>query len=359
MRIGLMLHPVGEKEAGGLGRFVYMLAKTLVEAYPEHHFILFSKKPLPSGMCFNAKNWENVSRGGGFLWIDRVLFSGPRTDVTIFFTPMMPLFFRPRRSIVFALDFAYLAFAGTPREWIRAKLLFLLHAITLWKATNIVAISEETKQNAMRYFRLPSSKITVAHIGYFPFSGERTPMEIPRPFFLFAGVLKARKNVAGVIRAFARFHPSHPDFSLLIAGKRSGAYYESLVTLARALGAHDSVRFLGYVTDEELAYLYTEATGLVFPSFVEGFGMPVLEAMHLGAPVITSQTGALAEVAGDAALLVDPHDPDHIARAMSALADDAPLRESLRVKGRARSKQFSWAAAAVRLIEIARGLYKG
>ena len=176
------------------------------------------------------------------------------------------------------------------------------------------------------------------------------PLPVPENFFLFAGVLKERKNVLGIVRAFSLFHATHPNFFLVIAGKKEGAYYKSVVRLVAELGIDSHVRFMGYVSNEELAYLYAKATALVFPSLIEGFGMPVLEAMHAGLPVVTANTGSLAEVAGDAALLVDPRDPSDIAGALSSLAHDGALRDSLRARGYARAAQFSWEQSARKLL---------
>ena len=145
-------------------------------------------------------------------------------------------------------------------------------------------------------------------------------------------------------------------YELLIAGKRGGVYAESLVRLAHELGVEKRVRFLGYVTDAQLAYLYDKARTLVFPSFIEGFGMPVLEAMHAGLPVITSNRGALAEVAGDAALLVDPACPEDIAAAMNRVVIDETLYQELKGKGLARAEQFSWRKTAKEILEIVNDL---
>jgi glycosyltransferase involved in cell wall biosynthesis len=164
------------------------------------------------------------------------------------------------------------------------------------------------------------------------------------------------KDLSRVVKAFAEFHAAHPEYALVIAGKTEGAYYQSLVALAATLSISDSVRFIGYVSDDELAYLYAKARALVFPSLLEGFGMPVLEAMEKGLPVVTSNDGSLAEIAGDAAVLVDPRNPYDIAQGIARIVDDETARGDLIARGRVRAAQFSWEKAGRRLAEIIRAL---
>jgi glycosyltransferase involved in cell wall biosynthesis len=149
-----------------------------------------------------------------------------------------------------------------------------------------------------------------------------------------------------------KFSETHQDYSLIIAGKIGGEYAEEMQKLAETLGIAPRVRFLGYVTDGELAYLYSRAVALAFPSLVEGFGMPVLEAMERGLPVITSNAGALAEVAGGAAVLVDPYNPSDIARAMNLLVENPAVRQEYIEKGRRRAREFSWEKNSREFVEL-------
>jgi glycosyltransferase involved in cell wall biosynthesis len=253
---------------------------------------------------------------------------------------------------VFALDFAYWRMPRSWRNEFSARLLFFLHGRALRKADAVIAISEETKKDVMRFFNISAERITVVQLSYVPLGEKKEELSVPEKFFLFAGVLKERKNVAGIIKAFALFARSNSTHQLLIAGKQGSEYADYLQQLARELGIEERVRFLGYVTDAQLAYLYSKAESLVFPSFIEGFGMPVLEAMHAGLPVITSNKGALAEVAGEAALLIDPAHPEDIAGAMMRIATEPSLRQELKEKGLRRAGQFSWEKTAQEVLEI-------
>ena len=161
------------------------------------------------------------------------------------------------------------------------------------------------------------------------------------PYFLFVGNLEPRKNLARTLRAFARIAPSLPDHRFLIAGAPGWKYGDVLREATRPELA-SRVELRGYVPEDELPALYRNATAFVYPSLYEGFGMPVIEAMACGTPVLTSNVSALPELADGAAVLVDPLDEGALAEAMHALATDRALRERLRVAGPARAAQYSW-----------------
>lgn len=352
MRIGTLLNPYGEESPGGLGRSVFEMAKNLIELDRRNQYSIYFKDKEAPRPSFSGTHWTYTGLGSRALWLTGAFGMDRTLDVYIFFTPIIPFFFRPKRSIVIALDFAYWSMRSSWRDELSARLLFFLHKRALRRADVVVAISEETKQSVIRLFGVPAERITVVYLSHVPLGEKKVSLPIPDNFFLFAGVLKERKNVAGIINAFSLFAKTNKTHELLIAGKQDGAYAESLRQLARTLGVEKRVRFVGYVTNAQLAYLYTKAQAFVFPSFIEGFGMPVLEAMSAGLPVITSSQGALAEVAGDAALLVDPRYPEDIAAAMSRIADDPQLREELKEKGLARAGQFSWQKTAEEILEI-------
>lgn len=351
MRIGVLLDPYGEGSPGGLGRFVHELTKALLEQSPENEFILYTKGDTQ--VSFEGTNWQARALHTKRIWLSagRALDEG--LDCYIFFTPVIPLFFHPKHSVVFAHDFAYMELSDrTFRQTVLAFFLKSLHRHSFRKATKIVAITEATKDVIVKHFGISPHKITVIYNGYVVSTVEPEPLPVPEHYVLFAGVLKERKNVLGIIRAFALFSKHYPNHKLLIAGKKEGEYYEVLKKTIQELGITESVVFLGYVSDAHLAYLYRHAESFVFPSFIEGFGMPVLEAMYAGLPVITSNTGALAEVSGDAALLVDPNNPDDIARAMQRLAEDTRLRDEYIQRGHTRVKEFSWHETARHLLEV-------
>jgi glycosyltransferase involved in cell wall biosynthesis len=352
MRIGLLLNPYGEKSPGGLGRSIFEMVKHLLAIDHQNEYVLYVKDENVPRPVLSGSQWTYKSLGSRLLWLTGARRMDRTLDAYIFFTPIIPFFLRPKRSIVVAFDFAYWNMRHSWRNHLSARLLFYLHARALTKADVVMAISEQTKRDVIGLFGVPETRIKVIPLSRVTLGERKEALPVPDDYFFFAGVLKERKNVSGVIRAFAVFAQENSSYDLLIAGKHSGAFAESLVSLAHQLGVEKRVRFLGYVTDSQLAYLYSKARALVFPSFIEGFGMPVLEAMSVGLPVITSDGGALAEVAGDAALLVDATNPDDIAAAMTRIANDTVLREQLHEKGLLRAAQFSWDKTAEQLLAL-------
>lgn len=347
MKIGLVIHPCEPEKPGGLGRANFSLADRLIQQHPEQDFVVYLKGTARKSPLEEYSNVTVVWMGDGPVWLTGAKTLDPALPVYVFFTPVIPLFFSPKRSVVIALDFAFLAIPPqTIKERIGTWFLYLLQKRSLQNATKVLSISEATRQDALKYFAIAAEKINTMHIGYMALKEESKPIPVSEKFFLFAGVFKERKNVGGIIRAFALFHKDHPEFHLVVAGKKEGAYYQTVEALTRALGIAEYVDFVGYVTNAELAFLYDSAFALVFPSLLEGFGMPVLEAMDRGLPVITSNSGSLAEISGEAAFLVDPTQPEDIARGLSALAEDDSLRKVLSEKGHARAAEFSWEKAA-------------
>ncbi|MBN1422979.1 glycosyltransferase family 4 protein [Candidatus Fermentibacteria bacterium] len=175
---------------------------------------------------------------------------------------------------------------------------------------------------------------------------------ITENFLLFVGSVEPRKNLSALIEAFARLKlgSQRPEW-LVIAGG-TGWKNEQIYERVRELKLEHAVRFLGYLPVEDLVVLYNACRAFVYPSLYEGFGLPVLEAMSCGAPVVSSGVSSLPEVAGDAALLIDPHDGDALVEAMEAVLDDAGLRATLRAKGVEQASRFSWEQTARLTVEV-------
>ena len=351
----MIAHPYGEKEPGGLGRAIFEMVKGIISRDRVNFYTIYAKGTLAQKPNLPGNNWEFKTINSKFLWLTGALAIDPTFDLYIFFTPVVPLFLNPKKSIVVAMDFAYL---DLPSKTIAYRLsslvLYFLNARSFRLANQIVAISHETKRSMIRHFGTNEKKIKVIHMGFIPSSHIEKSTSTPEFFFFFTGILKPRKNISGIIRAFAMFlKNTRENYHLLIAGKgKGGAHHKYLVTLAEELGISDKVTFIGYVSDPELAYLYKKARAFVFPSFIEGFGMPILEAMEAGLSVITSNTGALAEVAGDAAILVNPDKPAEISEAMAKIVASDELRESLRNKGFKRIRQFTWEDTSRKFLAI-------
>ena len=243
-------------------------------------------------------------------------------------------------------DVGYLWYksAYSPLAWI------LLHLGTIHNARvarRIIADSQATASDLVKHFHVDPKRIRVASLGApqvadvtFP-EGLRERYGLESPYFLFVGTQQPRKNLGRLLEAFAQVRRRNHRVTLAIAGP-AGIGVSRLRERAAAIGLEGSVRWLGYVPRADIAPLYAGASAFVFPSLYEGFGLPVLEAMAWGAPVIASSTSSLPEVVGDAGLLVDPLDVAGLAQAMIRVLEDADLGERLRRAGREQVSRFSW-----------------
>jgi glycosyltransferase involved in cell wall biosynthesis len=230
------------------------------------------------------------------------------------------------------------------------------------RAARVLTVSESSKHDILRFVGIPASKIDVIPNAFDErFSVEPREEQVVRvreryqlqdEFVLYAGNVKPHKNLERLIEAFRLVRDRGLDHVKLVVIGDEISKYAALRRAVHRHQLHQHVRFLGYVSEETLAVMYRLAGVFVFPSLYEGFGLPPLEAMASGTPVVTSNVSSLPEVAGDAALLVDPYEPGAIADAMYRVLTDEPLRRSLREKGLRRAAQFSWEASARRLREI-------
>jgi glycosyltransferase involved in cell wall biosynthesis len=227
-----------------------------------------------------------------------------------------------------------------------------------------------TRADLVRQYGAPEFKIHVVHLGRdeslapvrdpLIVEGVRMRYGIGKRYLLYVGTLQPRKNLGRVVDGFARLAatPAMINVQLVLAGKR-GWLYEQLFSEVARRGLEGRVLFPGYVDETDLAALYSGALGYVFPSLYEGFGIPVLEAQACGVPVMTSNNSSLPEVAGDAALLVDPTDVDAIAEAILRLATDDALRAELVERGFANVKRFSWEKCARETLDVLEGVLEG
>jgi glycosyltransferase involved in cell wall biosynthesis len=176
-------------------------------------------------------------------------------------------------------------------------------------------------------------------------------------YLLYLGTLQPRKNLVRLVEAFARLESSTSYVRLVLAGKK-GWLYDELFARVESLDLGERVVYPGYIADEDKAALLSGAMALVYPSLYEGFGLPLLEAMACDTPVLTSSASSLPEVAGDAALFIDPLDTETITAGLFRLINDVELRRSLIMKGRAQVRRFSWAYAARQISEVLESVAK-
>lgn len=269
----------------------------------------------------------------------------PRRIALLHSPDFIPLFTRRWRSVITVHDLAFLRFPEFLTPESRRYYGQIGRAVAA--ADAIIAVSECTRRDLLTLVDAPAEKITVIPEAPAPAFRPGPGPATDRPYFLFVGVLEPRKNIPGLLRAYARLWQTVgeacPD--LVLAG-RPGWLCAEVVAQLTDPGWRGRVRWLAAPDQPAIVQLMQGALALVLPSYYEGFGLPVLEAMACGTPVIASNRGALPEVAGDAALLVDPDQPEALAQAMRQLWEDPALRRDLGRRGLQRAAAFSWTATA-------------
>jgi len=239
--------------------------------------------------------------------------------------------------------------------------------IALRNASKVITISENTKKDITFFFGIPEEKIFVTYLApldNFEFSITNTTntseilkkFGITKKFILYNGNKKPHKNIIRLIEAFNKFHKLNKNYILVITGQEKKGSRETdfceIKKKVNNLGLNDYVLYTGYVSDEELFLLYRTASVFVFPSLYEGFGLPPLEAMACGCPVVVSNVASLPEVCGDAAYYVNPYDINDIARGIQTVVNDEKLQKELIEKGLNRVKLFSWEKSARKILKI-------
>lgn len=270
----------------------------------------------------------------------------------------------PCRSIV---TFHDMTFFTMPQVHGRFRRLFF-QKMMRWSARHadrLITVSESTRQDLIRVLSPPPGRVvTIAEAASERFrrldppsvAAVCTRYELtPDRYVLFVGVLEPRKNLPALLEAFARIQADFPDVPLVVAGKK-GWMYDAIFERTTALGLQDRVKFIGYAPEADLPALYNGARVFVYPSQYEGFGLPVLEALQCGTPVITSNLSSMPEVAGDAALLVAPEDIGSIAESIRRLLQDDGLTRELSQRGLDRARQFSWRRCAEETLDVYRSL---
>ncbi|HOG45908.1 MAG TPA: glycosyltransferase family 1 protein [Anaerolineae bacterium] len=373
LRIGVD-YTAAVRQGAGIGRYTRGIIGALAAQDRESSYRLFVAGRGAQGHTPHAPNVRTrrvplTDVEAAWLWQDLrlplpiELLLGP---LDVFHSPdfVLPPVWRAR-TIVTVHD---LSFLRVPEHAHPRVLAYLLRSVprAVRRADLVLAVSECTARDLVELLGVPRERVLVicpgvdAHFRPVEDADTLTAVRrrygLERPFILGVGTLQPRKNLTGLIEAFARLTAQRSlPHELIIAG-REGWLYEPIFARVQALRLHDRVRFLGFVADEDLPALYTLAGCLAYPSFYEGFGLPALEAMACGTPVVASSTSSLPEVAGPAALLVDPHDVDGLAAALDRALHDEQLRAGLCRAGRQRAAQFTWRRAAQQLLAAYRSL---
>lgn len=360
----------------GVGKYAESLVKAISDLPSHHQFILFyfNFRSRFKGLNLKAGNFTNrglkfPGRLFSFLWKKGFNFSFDRLSGKADLFHFPNFISRPVKSGKVVATIHDLSFRRFPEYVEKKNLAYLNYNLpkTLAQADKIIAVSEFTKSELLKFYRINSEKISVIHGGvdetFFNVKDEiklkeaKERLKLPDTFFLWVGTIEPRKNITGLIEAFTAFRKMREGNCKLVMVGKKGWNYEGFFEKLRSSPFKNEILITEYVSDHDLPFIYNLAQAFVFPSFYEGFGHPPLEAMACGVPVVT--TPALEEVVGEAALKIPPGNTKDLAEAMVSILENKILREDLIQKGFERAKKFSWNRTAEKTLSLYEEVLKG
>lgn len=352
----------------GVGRYTAQLLSGLLAHRACPPLALVAARPLPDSVTRGTLGQQGRRFPNRSIWMQGVLpntLRRLRPRVCHFTNSVAPVL-TSTPYIVTVHDMALFLFAHTQstRQLLAARAIVPRVAR---RARAVVTVSESARRDILDVLKLPPEQV---HVVYSAAGSEFRPLaergELDRvkakyrlaaPFVLHVGTIEPRKNLLRLLDAFVQLRASHPDLQLILAGQLGWKYRPVLDRIERRrLGS--SIRRLDYVDAADLPALYNLALVVALPSLYEGFGLPILEGMASGTPVVTSNRSAMAEISGDAAILVDPERADDLADGLRRVIEDEEVRATLRAKGLHRAAEFSWHRTAdqmIRLYDAVRG----
>lgn len=355
------------RNAGGPETYEHSLVRSLAALDRQNEYHIFSlNQEAADSFCLTQGNICHHVLWPSNRWLS-ISTSLPiallRSKVDLFHATYIPPLFSPVPYVFTLLDISMFVHPELYPSAVRWRLQRLVGR-GLRHARLIVCISQYTQDSAIEALNLPRERFLTIPLGvreiFHPIAQEQTrpvlrqKYQIEKPYLLFVGSFVPRKNIVRILEAFHRFRQeAKSDLQLVLVGRKAWGVDE-INTAIKQWRLHDSVIQLHDVTDHDLPILYSGSEMFVFPSLDEGFGFPVLEAMACGSPVLTSNLTSLPEVAGDAALLVDPCSVEDIASGMYSLFSNSTLRTTLRAKGLERVKLFTWEQTARQTLEVYR-----
>ncbi len=362
MRIGIDIHSIGSHK-GGNETYYRELIKELVKIRSEHDFLLYYSSSEVAKYV-NASDQFNLKHIFPSHRALRIPFSMPRRayldNLDLFHAQFIVPPFLKCKSVTTIPDIAFehypQFFSAYQRAW--SKVLIRRSAK---RADHIITVSEYSKKDLVETYGIREEKITVTHEGagkeFVPIERQKAKDEIARKyriagdFILYLGRLQARKNLMRLVNAYSLVRKAGFNHRLVLAGQQD-SFFQPVLARVRELKLENDISFPGYVAAEDVPTFYNAAEVFVYPSLYEGFGLPLMEAMACGVPVVTSRASSLDEVAGDAAVLVDPLDELSIAEALKNVLNDPELRKRLGQAGLKRSRLFSFERAARQTLDV-------
>jgi glycosyltransferase involved in cell wall biosynthesis len=376
MRIGID-YTAAVRQGGGIGRYTRNLVRTLTELDRDNQYTLFvaggwgdgdGEGAWPGNVRIRSvplsDRWLNLLWQRLRLPVPVQVFTGP---LDLFHSPDFVL--PPTGRTPTILTVHDLSFLRVPEFFVPGFRAYLEGAVAraAGRALHILADSESTRCDLVELLDVDPERVSVIYpgveAGFRPITEAkelnrvRSRYDLPERFVLGLSTLQPRKNFDGLIKAFGRLlsskgnEPEVANVHLVIGGGK-GWMYEEILALPERLGLGQRIHFCGFVEDDDLPALYTLAHAFAFPSWYEGFGIPVLEAMACGTPVVAANNSSLPEAVGDAGLMVDAADVDALADALSRLVTDSDLRERLIAAGEEQARRFTWEASARQLLSL-------
>lgn len=355
-------------ETAGIGRYCREIVKNLLQIDQKNQYLLiftyFRKDPrkvrlikefeapnvkiktlrIPGGLKEKIWGWK-IPYFGGFLENADVFFAPSFFEVNFGLKIPQVVAIHDLTTFIFPLH------RGKEVSGRLSKRAFEAGRL----AKKIIVISQSAAVDAEKYLKVSKNKIKMIYSGlsYLPKPAQNLPGLLkPKSYILFVGTIEPRKNLTSLFKAYALLPPRlQNDFPLVVVGAKgwnTGETYDCL----RALKLEGKVKFLGFVSDAILAKLYQEAAVFCYPSVYEGFGLPILEALGFGTPVVTSNISSLPEVAGKAAILVDPHNPKSICQGIQQALENQNKIEELKKEAQKQIKKFSWEKAAKETLKL-------
>lgn len=367
MNIGFDASRAFNKNRTGTENYSYQLLYHLSKLDQTNKYRIFLRPGIDINKADWPSNFEFITIPYPRLWTQVGLAKQTffEKDLDILFIPShtLPLIHKPGLKTVVTVHDLGAEYLPKTHQLKQRLYLKLMTDYQLKSATHLIAVSEATKQDLIKKVGIPKDKITVVYEGFNkqlkPVMGKNLQEELKKfglkekDYFLFVGTIQPRKNLERLIKAYTQFlakGDAKPP-TLVLAGSK-GWLSDEIYELPKKLGIEDKVKFLGYVPDEDLPALYSGALAFTFPSLFEGFGLPILEAFACNCPVLTSNISSMPEVAGDAALLVDPYSIENIRDGLLKLYEDKKLSSKLVKKGAEQTQKFSWEKAAKKTLEI-------
>ncbi|MFN2118714.1 MAG: glycosyltransferase family 4 protein [Candidatus Promineifilaceae bacterium] len=365
-RIGINAHLLSSEldfRRAGIHHYIAQVINHLPRLNDQTEYLIYTRDRTTiddlTGSRIVSSRWPTEQRLFRILWEQSAWpFHAAREGLDLlhsmaFVTPFVTRI--PSIVTVYDLSFVHYPdkFPILQRQYLQTQT-----ARSVNQARRVITISEATRQDLYNYFNVPLEKTSVvypgvdAHFRQIPeksLNAFRVQNNLYKPFILHVGTLQPRKNIPALLIAFAALE--NQDIDLVLAGGK-GWFYDEIFNQVNNLGLTDRVHFTGYVRDEELPFWYNAAKVLVFPSVYEGFGMPIIEAMACGTPVIAARSSSIPEAGGETALYFEPHDVEKLTQQLAEIIEDKNLLLKMRQSGLMQARKFAWNQAGVETAQV-------